>query len=237
MAKNSWFQFKQFRIEQTRAPMKVGTDGVLLGAWANTDGASDILDVGTGTGLVALMLAQRSTARVDAVELHKGAAADALDNFVNSQWCDRLTIYCDDFRTFQEHCNSRYDLIVSNPPFFVNSLKSADPNLAIARHTDTLSFEELITGSKNLLKADGRLAVIIPSDSFDEFRESARLAGFYLHKLIRVIPKQGKPAKRALLEFSLLPGYPEISELVVHKNLHDYTDEFIELTRDFYLDL
>ena len=235
MAKNSWFQFKQFRIEQARAPMKVGTDGVLLGAWTNTEGANHILDVGTGTGLVALMLAQRSTACIDTVELHKAAADDARENFANSPWNDRLTLYCDDFRLFQEYCNSRYDLIVSNPPFFVNSLKSADPDLAIARHTDTLSFEELIHGSKRLLKENGRLAVIIPSASFDEFRESARLSGFYLHKLVSVIPKTGKPTKRVLLEFSLLPGYPETSELVIHKNLHGYTDEFIELTRDFYL--
>jgi tRNA1Val (adenine37-N6)-methyltransferase len=235
MAKNCWFQFKQFRIEQARAPMKVGTDGVLLGAWANTEGVNHILDVGTGTGLVALMLAQRSAARIDAVELHEAAAADARDNFANSPWKDRLTLYCDDFRLFQEHCNSCYDLIVSNPPFFVNSLKSADPDLAIARHTDTLSFEELIKGSKCLLKTNGRLAVIIPSDSLDEFRECARMTGFYLHKLVRVIPKIGKPAKRVLLEFSLLPGYPQTSELVIHQNLHDYTDEFIELTRSFYL--
>lgn len=215
--------------------MRVGTDGVLLGAWTNVEGAERILDIGAGTGLIALMLAQRSMAMIDAVELHADAAADAADNFRRSPWSDRLRLIHDDFRAFSHSSPSKYDLVVSNPPFFVNSLKSANPDLAIARHTDTLGFAELIGGARRLLNPDGRLAVIIPFDSLEEFRETARLEGFYLRQLVRVIPKAGKQPKRVLLEFSLLPGYPEISELIIHHSLTDYTPEYSALTRDFYL--
>src|SRR5664280_2075596 len=123
MGRNKWFEFKQFRVEQSKAAMKVGTDGVILGAWTSVDNASRILDVGTGTGLIALMLAQRSNAAIDAVEIDDDAYCEAKFNFEQSPWKERLKIFHSDFNAFSKEYGHQYDLIVSNPPFFIDSLK------------------------------------------------------------------------------------------------------------------
>ncbi len=162
MARNNWFEFKQFRIEQQKAAMKVGTDGVLLGAWTPIVDAQRILDVGTGTGLIALMLAQRSNARIDAVEIDKLASEEAEFNFAQSPWNDRLNVFNTNFQVFVNLPFVPYDLIVSNPPFFINSLKTKCAALSVARHDEMLSFDQLITGAKRLLSNTGRFCVIIP---------------------------------------------------------------------------
>jgi tRNA1Val (adenine37-N6)-methyltransferase len=236
MARNRWFQFKQFRIEQQRAAMKVGTDGVLLGAWCNVDNVSRLLDIGTGTGLIALMAAQRSAAAVDAIELNEEAAADARFNFLQSPWSNRITLYCIDFLHYCQQTNNRYDLIVSNPPFFVRSLQPDNEGVAMARHNDTLPFDRLLAGVARLLMPNGRLAVIIPADSFDHFREEARLAGLYLSQQCMVYPKPGKRAKRVMLEFSMQATYPVKQEITIHTEENRYTLEYSSLTQPFYLD-
>ena len=233
---NNWFQFKQFRIEQGRSALKVGTDGVLLGAWCKVEGAAKILDVGTGTGLIALMMAQLSTAAISAIEIDEGSCGDALMNFRNSPWQERLRLFADDFNAFQDTHSEKYDLVVSNPPFFIKSMRSADAASSVARHDVSLSFQQLIAGSKRLLNEYGRLAVILPVEALDDFRETARLEGFYLARRTSVIPKLGKPPKRVLLEFSLAAVYPEMDELVILQDLHKYSARFEELTKDFYLD-
>lgn len=239
---NKWFQFKQFLITQERSALKVGTDGVLLGAWcANDSGAIrdyqtlKILDVGTGTGLVALMLAQRTEARVTAIEINEDACADALNNFRQSPWNDRLELHHMDFNEYCRIAPGKYDLIVSNPPYFKQSLKSADYAASLARHDVTLSFEQLIDGAKKLLDVDGRLAVILPFETFDDFRETARLAGFYLARKTSVIPKVGRAPKRVLLEFSVTQVYPISDELVILMEDGSYSDQFAKLTNEFYL--
>ncbi len=254
---NTWFQFKQFRIEQERSPLKVGTDGVLLGAWCMGQGAEGrepgaegrghgaesmgqgekrILDVGTGTGLIALMLAQRFTsAQITAIELNEDGCADALFNFQQSPWKERLTLLCTDFNAYQETQVGKFDWIVSNPPFFKQSLKPANPATATARHDVDLTFEQLIAGARKLLNHNGRLAVILPAEAMDHFRETARLAGFYLRRKTMVLPKSGKPPKRVLLDFSVSPCYPESDELVILQEGNKYSKEFLFLTRDFYL--
>jgi tRNA1Val (adenine37-N6)-methyltransferase len=258
---NSWFQFKQFRIVQGRSALKVGTDGVLLGAWCDVSGAKRILDAGTGTGVIALMLAQRtenlidkgdagadsnidtrngpkannSVPMIDAVEISAGACSDADINFRNCPWKNRLTLHCNDFRQFHTSGMPPFDLIVSNPPFFKNALRSADHSSSVARHDVTLTFEQLIAGAKKLLTPQGRLAVIIPTDAFDDFRGMARLTGFYLARKTLVIPRTGKDPKRILLEFSVVPCYPVSDELVILLNEVQYSDSFIALTREFYL--
>lgn len=234
MPRNNWFEFKQFRIEQHKAAMKVGTDGVLLGAWTPVEGASRILDVGTGTGLIALMLAQRSDAMIDAVEIDESACEEARFNFEQSGWSNRLHIYHSDFHPFADLSHESYDLIVSNPPFFINSLKTKNEALSIARHNDMLSFNQLVSGARKLLNSSGRLCVIIPFGSCTEFRESARLAGFYLRNQTNVIPKSGTAPKRVLLEFTLQPNYPTINELAILDENSVYTNNYKSLTSPFY---
>lgn len=234
MGRNNWFEFKQFRIEQQKAAMKVGTDGVLLGSWIPVGGSCQILDVGTGTGLIALMMAQRSVGLIDAVEIDHQAYEEAKCNFEKSPWNSRLSAYCADFIPFSESPQRSYDLIVSNPPFFINSLKTCDAASAIARHNDCLTFAQLIAGARNLLNEQGRLGVIIPFESGVDFRETARLHGFYLKQLTTVIPKIGKIPKRLLLEFSLKPCYPIEDELTILNKEGGYTDEYKVLTAPFY---
>ena len=151
MRRNKWFEFKQFRIEQQKTAMKVGTDGVILGAWVPVDEASAILDVGTGTGLIALMLAQRCNARIDALEIDHRACEEAEFNFKQSPWKERLKIIHSDFNAFSIEMKQCYDLIVCNPPYFANSLRTYDPQLSRARHNITLTFIQLLKGSVSLL--------------------------------------------------------------------------------------
>ena len=235
MGTNSWFEFKQFRIEQKESAMKVGTDGVILGAWTSVDNALRILDVGTGTGLIALMLAQRCRASIDAVEIDEAAYKEAIYNFGQSPWKERLAIHYKDFLIFSERQNELYDVIVCNPPFFIDSLKTNDPKLTLARHNVCMTFEQLISGASRLLKRTGRLSVIIPTDCLDIFRESARLEGFYMKRRTDVIAKQGKPAVRVLLEFSLLPVYPLIEKILIRNEAGDITGAFKQLTLPYYL--
>ena len=234
MGRNNWFEFKQFRIEQQRSAMKVGTDGVLLGSWTPVKNAQRILDVGTGTGIVALMLAQRSKAQIDAVEIDSLAATEAKFNFDQSAWKHRLRVHNIEFQSFASASSQKYDLIVSNPPFFTNSLKTSDPALTLARHNDSLPFDELILGAHRLLTETGRFCVIIPIDNFTQFRESARLVGFYLGQLAYVIPKTGKAYKRILLEFTVEKGYPEACEIVILDPQGEFTDQFKSLTSPYY---
>jgi tRNA1Val (adenine37-N6)-methyltransferase len=237
MGRNKWFEFKQFRIEQQKAAMKVGTDGVILGAWVSVDEAERILDVGAGTGLIALMLAQRCNAGIDAVEIDEQSFSEAEYNFGQSPWKERLKIFHSDFNTFSDECTRHYDLIVSNPPYFIDSLKTADLQLAKARHNVSITFTQLIQGSVRLLNTNGRLAVIIPSQNFEEFRETARLSGFYLHRQTAIFTKPGKPAGRVLLEFSLLPGYPRTDEIYIRNNDGQISDQFRDLTDAYYLNI
>jgi len=234
MAQNNWFEFKQFRIEQQKAAMKVGTDGVLLGAWTPVEDSQRILDIGTGTGLIALMLAQRSNAWIDAVEIDKLASEEAEFNFAQSPWNDRLKVINTDFQLFANLPFEPYDLIVSNPPFFVNSLKTKNAALSVARHNDVLTFDQLVTCARKLLNYNGTLCVIIPFTSSEEFRGCARLAGFYLRQQTQVIPKIGRSPKRVLLEFTVQPGYPINNELVILDEGGYYTEDYKTLTSSYY---
>ena len=234
MSGNNWFEFKQFRIEQQKAAMKVGTDGVLLGAWTPVEDSRRILDIGTGTGLIALMLAQRSNAWIDAVEIDELACEEAEFNFAQSPWNERLKVFNTDFQMFADLPFEPYDLIVSNPPFFVNSLKTKNAALSVARHNDLLTFDQLVTCARKLLSNTGRLCVIIPFRSHEEFRGCARLAGFYLRQQTQVNPKFGKTPKRVLLEFTVQPGYPINNELTILDKVGCYTGDYKALTAPFY---
>lgn len=238
MPHNNYFQFKQFRVEQNLAAMRVGTDGVLLGAWANVEGNNSILDIGTGTGVIALMLAQRSNANIDAIDIESGAIQDAIFNFKQSPWNNRLNATQISLQEFVGKAGKKYDCIVSNPPFFNNSAKSAQKEKALARHTDTLNFSDLISGVAKLLNPTGWFCVILPIDTENIFRQTALRYGLHLTKITRVKPNVNKPCKRVLLQFEFEVKNIVADQLIIEtETRHAYTPEFIQKLKDFYLNL
>ncbi len=235
---NSYFQFKQFRIEQSDAAMKVGTDGVLLGAWTNVAPNERILDVGTGSGLIALMVAQRTNLQsdIDAIEIDSKSYQQAVDNFVNSDFSSKIRAYNTSFQEYSKDVKLYYDKIISNPPFFVNSLQAKDKARSLARHTDELPFIDLIEGARKLLDPKGTLSVILPVVEGDLFCRIALLEHFFLKRRTEVFPNPNKPAKRLLLEFSLQQCETIYSDLTIENGVrHHYTEGYIHLTKDFYL--
>lgn len=228
------FQFKHFSITQESTAMKVGTDGVLLGAWSKaTEG--NVLDIGTGTGLIALMLAQRTkTALIDAVEIDKVASKEAQENFNNSDWKDRLTISNQSLQNYQP--NKKYDLIISNPPFFIDATKAPENNRNTARHTDTLSFEELISSVERLLAENGIFSLILPVNEAERFIKMAFEAQLYLNRKCLVKPNPTKAPKRVLMAFSFNKSTLLEEALTIETGKrHVYTQKYISLTKDFYL--
>ncbi len=228
------FRFKQFEVCHAGCAMKVGTDGVLLGAWASCQ--QRILDVGTGSGLIALMLAQRfEAAQIDAVDIDGDAVRQATDNFAHSKWSNRL--HCRQIAVqdlAQE--DVRYDAIVSNPPYFVDSLKNPNLQRQTARHTDTLSYEELLASCEHLLTADGVLSLILPAESEQVVLDMAKSVGLYPTRLVHVYSKPGKPVKRILLELQKRNDQPcEESHFYIESATSPRSDEYTALTKDFYL--
>jgi tRNA1Val (adenine37-N6)-methyltransferase len=233
------FQFKQFTVNQDKTAMKVGTDGVLLGAWTPVDyDPYNILDIGGGTGLVSLMLAQRSEAeQIDALEIDADAYEQAVDNFEDSPWNDRLFCFHISLDDFMEDLEEeQYDLIVSNPPFYSENVSSGNDARDTARQNQSLPFEDLCEAASVLLSEDGILAVIIP------YKEEARFIALALEndlfplKITRVKGTPTAEIKRSLLAFSRNPilDFP-VDEIAIETARHEYTPEYIALTKDFYL--
>lgn len=230
---NPYFQFKQFTIHHDRCAMKVGTDGVLLGAWAPVGADMKVLDIGAGSGLIALMLAQRGASSVTAVELDVHAAEQARDNVASSPYADRVEVVQSDILHF--HSTEQFDLIVSNPPFFDFSLQSPDQKRTMARHTDSLSYDDLLIRSAQLLSPGGKISLIVPSDVEQKLDSIAQLAGLFVFRKTYVIPKPDASPKRLLVTYSNVSGNLVSDELVIELARHQYTDDFKALTRDFYL--
>ncbi len=232
------FSFKKFSIEQDRCAMKVGTDGVLLGAWTPLENNPfSILDIGTGTGIIALMLAQRSHAeQIDALEIDEDAYEQATDNFENSPWNDRLFCFHAALEEFVEEPEDEYDIIVSNPPFFSEDYKSDNSKRDLARFQDAMPFEDLIEAAALLLSENGIFAVIIPFKEEEKFLALADEYELYPLKITRVKGTPTSEIKRSLLAFSRNENseFP-IDELIIETARHQYTPEYIELTKDFYL--
>ncbi len=217
--------------------MKVGTDGVLLGAWADCANAKRILDIGTGTGLIALMLAQRCNTAIEAIEIDEAAACQAIENIQQSPFANRITVSTISFQDFCKKNTSKYDLIVSNPPYFNRSLKPPAENRTAARHTDSLPFDILINGVKTLLARDGHFALILPTTEGEEFIVLAQKADLFCCEKVFVYPREGGTVKRLLLSFSFAKNDCKISNLVIETTgRHIYSDEYKNLTKDFYLD-
>lgn len=233
---NQTFYFKQFKIVQDKCAMKVGTDAVLLGAWVNTSHAKRILDIGTGTGIIALMLAQKSSARIDAIDIDVNAYSQAVENAAASDWKNQIDVYNTSLQEFTKTSDHKYDLIVSNPPYFIASSKASEEGRTTARHTDLLPFEELLNGVLKLLNPAGKFYVILPIKEGELLKEMAEKNKLYLTKLTRVITRADKPEKRWMMRFEFLHrAFSEDSITIEKDERHNYTDEYKELTKDYYL--
>lgn len=232
------FQFKQFSIEQDRCAMKIGTDGVLLGAWAPIENNPfSVLDIGTGTGIIALMLSQRSNAQqIDALEIDDDAYEQAVDNFENSPWSDRLFCFHAGLDEFVEEPEDEYDLIVSNPPFYTEDYKTENEQRDLARFADAMPFEDLVEAADLMLSENGVFAVIIPFKEENNFIALAKEYELYPIKITRVKGTPTTEIKRSLLALSRKEKLDfSIDELIIETARHIYTAEYIELTKDFYL--
>lgn len=234
---NSSFAFKQFVIQQDRCAMKVGTDAVLLGAWVQPSDSKTILDIGTGTGIISLMLAQKSKATITAIDIDKEAVEQASINFKASKFSEQLSAVNLSLQEFVRSTAEKFDLIVTNPPYFVGSLKSSDTNRSTARHTDLLPFNELIDGVKSLLNPKGKFCLILPKNEAIKFREMAEQKGFQLSKLLRVRTRLDKDEeKRQIMQFEYHPSEFSESTLVIEKDERmSYTEEYKNLTKDYYI--
>jgi tRNA1Val (adenine37-N6)-methyltransferase len=233
------FQFKQFSVAQDRCEMKVGTDAVLLGAWSALDHMPNtILDIGSGTGILALIMAQRSTAElIDALEIDADAYEQCVYNFETSDWGDRLFCYHASLDEFVGEIEDTYDLIISNPPFYTDHFKSRNEARNKARFEDALPFEELLTSVSKLLSVTGQLNVIIPFSEEINFISLAKNVDLYPIRILRVRGQEESPVKRSLISFTFQENKIEVSELTIEITRHHYTLEYINLTKDFYLKL
>ena len=239
--RNHSFQFKQFTIWQDKCAMKVGTDGILLGAWVNLTENAQILDIGTGTGLLALILAQRSQTSLHttivAVEIDDEAYQQATDNIQKSPWGDRIQTYHSSIQNFAINCSQQYDLIISNPPFFENAYKASQASRTLARHSDSLLQTDILEIANQLLKPDGHLAVIYPTDLAHKFLSKAREFDLWCDRQVNIKPTPQGSIKRIALEFSKTQYLFRETSLTIEESKHIYTEDYIALVKDFYLNL
>jgi len=217
--------------------MKIGTDGVVLGAWVSVkNNPFSILDIGAGTGIIALQLAQRSNAEmIDAIELDENAFEQCVDNFENSPWGDRLFCYHASLEEFVEEMDEKYDLIISNPPFYSEDYKTENESRDMARFSDALPFDELIESASQLLSDEGIFAVIIPRKEEENFIKMASRVNLFPKRICRVRGTISSEEKRSLLEFSFEKIPPKMESLVIEISRHNYTEEYKNLVQDFYL--
>ncbi len=228
------FTFKHFQVLQERNTMKVCTDSCILGAWADVSGVNKILDIGTGTGLLTLMIAQRTKAQIDAIEIDKSAFEEASLNFCNSPFSKRIKAHHADIRNYK---SEKYDLVISNPPFYENHLKSNNENKNRAKHTVSLSFKDLAGSIEQLLTKNGKAIILLPPESFQILASFLNSYNLYETKILNIHNKNGSPVFRQIGVFAF--GVPLETELVTlsirQNNSNEYSNEFAELLKDYYL--
>ena len=230
---NTAFRFKEFSVNQEKSAMKIGTDGVLLGAWANPENAKRILDVGTGTGLISLMLAQRfPTSEIWGLEIDENAANEAKLNFELSPFADRLNLVHSSIQKYES--DQKFDCIISNPPFF-DWTHQNDTARNTARQQSDLTLNELLIHTDRLLSETGIAAFILPFDKEPEFVDFAENLNLYPTKITRVRGNEKSPLKRSLIQFSRIKSSVEIDELIIEIERNVYTEDYIQLTKAFYL--
>lgn len=230
---NPYFSFKRFTVYHDKCAMKVGTDGVLLGAWTNVNTSQKILDIGTGSGLVALMLAQRCEASITAIDIDSEAVEQAQINIDSSNWKNRMEVLHIDLCKFSPQ--SQYDTIVSNPPYFIDSLKCNDNQRNTARHNDTLTSEQLFENVSRILCPKGEFSLILPFEQTESAISTGEKYGLHPTRHTRVITRPGLPPKRSLLAFKKHPEEYIPQDLVIELERHVYSEEYIALTKEFYL--
>ena len=230
----SVFKFKKFNIIQERSAMKVGTDGVLLGSWVSCEKRNRILDVGSGTGLISLMVAQRNLdCKITGIEIDKDAFLESQLNVKNSNWKKRIKLYNVSLQKFTS--KSKFDVVVSNPPFFPAN-KSKEKR-DVARHTNSLSFKDLIHYSTNLLSKNGVFCVIIPKKSQEYICTIAKEYKLFYNRVCYVKGNKSSKVKRVLMEFSFIQSVFKKEHLVIEKSRHEYTDQYVHLCQKFYLNM
>jgi len=228
----SVFKFKEFSIIQEKSAMKVGTDGVLLGCWVACENANTILDIGCGTGLITLILGQRNlNSNVTGIEIDKIASQEAQLNISNSDWEERIEIKHTSLQQFTPKL--KFDLIVSNPPFFPQN--KSQQSRDIARHTNTLSFEDLIDNAAKMLEEKGIFSVIIPKNSEEYFCKIAAIHKLYCNRVCNVKGNEASQVKRVIMEFSFIKTVVLTEYLTIERSRHNYMDKYIQLCKDFYL--
>ena len=234
---NDSFEFKKFKIKQDKCAMRVSTDAVLLGAWVIPNGSASILDIGTGTGVIALMLAQKSNAAIVAIDIDKESTEQAKLNVAESIYSSNVNVLHSSFQELVKTSTKKFHLIVTNPPYFIDSLKSTSDTRTTARHTDSLSFDDLLNGVKKLLDEKGKFCLILPKNEAILFREMAQSKGLYLSKLLRIRTRFEKDSeKRHLMQFEFKESEFSESTLVIEKDSHrNYTQEYKDLTKDYYI--
>lgn len=232
---NDFFRFKKFTVKHDKCAMKVGTDGVLIGCIANGEKAKTALDVGTGTGLISLMLAQRfPQLSITAIDIDEDAILQATDNVRNSEWSDRIIVERMDYSHIECY-DIKYDLIISNPPFYEEDISCPNKKRDTARHTDSLPFQTLIENSSKLLNSNGLFTVIIPNVKASDFVLDCAMNGLHLSRRIDIKTLPRKEAKRVILEFSKTRTDSARSTLLLRDETGEYSSEYKELTKDFYL--
>lgn len=229
------FQFKQFGVSHDKSTMKVGTDAVLLGAWAAVEQDNDIMEAGTGCGVIALMLAQRCYARITAIDMDENSAKQATENVNLSPWNDRIDVKHISIQDFVKNHQKTFNHLICNPPFFTNSLKASTREKNLARHDDTLPSPVLFYAASRLLDAAGKISLIIPFETGNIFNENAYVYGFMLARRTIVFSKEGKKSQRLLLEYRKTAEKLEETVLYIRNAANEYTREYIALTSDYYL--
>ena len=237
MIEDDIFTFKKFKINQSQCAMKIGTDSVLLGSWLKiTDATNTVLDIGAGTGILSLMIAQRSPVQViDAIEIENNAYEQCVANFENSDLGDRLFCYHASFHEFCEEIDDTYDLIVSNPPFFDNNGKTNNYEREIARFNNALPYDELICGVSKLLSKYGRFNIVIPFDQKSKLNSISKKYGLYPNRILNIKGSTESPFKRCLIEYQFELNSLEEKNLTIEVSRNNYTNDYIELTKNFYL--
>lgn len=234
MRNKSTFSFKQFDVVQERSAMKIGIDGVLLGAWINIEGSKQVLDVGCGTGLISLMVAQRSDAFIHAIDIDEDAAMESQLNFKKSNWADRLKVYHSSLQNFVS--DQLFDHIVSNPPFFENSFKSDNAKRMRARHADSLSLTDLLGNAKAQLSLNGKISLILPADREEALMEAVSTHALFVCRKTMVHPFQSREPNRLLIELRTeASDCAQDSIAIRDEHTKQYSDEYKALTTDFYL--